>query len=131
MLPKTTVSGNAATSVTFTNTTPTINFFRQYNPYNGSYSQVDVDYSGRFVVGGGHVFTWSAVNAQKYEIYAPGGIIYSGTDTSFTMPNNTYVGNDTRNVSFTLRVWNGAKYVDYGINATKNYPDCGGCGSGS
>ncbi|MDP4573515.1 hypothetical protein Q8O96_31090, partial [Pseudomonas sp. LPH60] len=96
-------------------------------------TELGMDYSGKFNVGT-YSFSWSAENATRYELYSPAGLFYSGpgTATSANLNDGTYIaGGSIYVATFTLRVWNGATYVDRSIAVTKTYPDCGSCSSGS
>lgn len=123
---KTTVSGNASATVVFANPKPVINSFT--NVYDGYYPNFLMQVpEGESTYDNLSVFYWSVVNATRYELYAPSGVIYSGTASSFRLPAGIRVvyGYATR-MNFTLRAWNGSTFTDYTINL-ETPSQSGGC----
>ncbi|MGE6473191.1 Ig-like domain-containing protein [Serratia proteamaculans] len=130
VLAKTTVSGNASIGVIFAALNPVIISLTENA--GGLNNAVFTDESGRLVVDPYPKFNWSVSNATKYELYSPNGLIYSGTASTFTIPFKTRITNTTSNrLTFTLRAYNGAIYVEKQITLENTVRECTGCQSGS
>ncbi|MGP5477569.1 Ig-like domain-containing protein [Pseudomonas helleri] len=126
---KTPVSDNASTTVAFESQKPIIESFTE--TADDMPLVIYVNYKGTYTASypGAPLFKWTVRNADRYELFSPVGLVYSGTENSYLVPLNTYIGSARL---WTLKAYKNNQVTEKTLYINElGYPDCGGCSSGS